>query len=223
MLRDELHEIAAPMLETVKQHPFWSGMRDGTLPAAALWHYAEQDARYLLPSYARALARCAAFAGKDSHSALFAMAAGGSFEAATSMAEQLGKLAETLGEQRDLSTPAPIDPLTHAHTSFLIACTTDSFLAGVGGLLPMSLFHLYVSADLKERRAPGSRYTSWIDDYYPGDAYRGYVDMYLGMVDELGEQACAAERARLRDSFITGARYEWTFAEASWRQPSWAL
>jgi thiaminase len=223
MLHDELYRIAEPMLEKVKAHPFWSGLREGTLPPTALLHYAEQDAWHLLPAYGRAMARCAANARSDRHAALLVAAANGSLDAATDMADRLGKLAEWLGHPRPDDSAAPVNPYTHAHTSFMVSASTDSLGAGVVGLLPMSWFHRYVAADLTERHQPGSRYADWIADYDPGAEFHGFIDMYLSMVDELGAQASEAELARMKESFLLGARYEWMFAEGCLREAGWPL
>jgi len=223
MLQDELYRIAEPMLEKVKAHPFWSGLRDGTLPPEVLLHYAEQDAWHLLPSYGRALARCASNADGDGHAPLLVSAANGSLEAAGHMADQLGKLAESLGRPRPDGAPSPANPNTHAQTSFMLAASADTTGVGAAALLPMTWFHRYVSADLMERHEPGSRYADWIADYYPGEEFLGFVGAYLSMVDELGASASETELARIREAFTHGARYEWMFAEGCWTQAAWAL
>ncbi len=222
MTRDELSTIAEPVLAKIKEHPFWQGLRNGTLPSAALWYFAEQDARYVVPTYARALARTAAIAEDDSHGALLCSAANATFGSVPRMAEELAKLAESLGKLPGAAASEP-GPLIHAHTSFILAAPTTSFAAGIGGLLPMTWFHLKVSSDLKERHEPGSRYASWIDQYCPGGNYEEYVEAYLSMIDEVGGKCSAGERDQLARHFLLGARYEWTFADTAWHQQAWPI
>ncbi|GAA2150414.1 thiaminase II [Kitasatospora kazusensis] len=218
-LREHLWERAEPLVAGVLAHPFWAGLRDGTLAPEVLWHFAEQDARYTVPAYARALARTAAAPDRDDHGALLAGAAGATFESLTRMSRELERLSERF---EGLEPAAGITPSTLAHTSFMTAAATTSFAAGIGGLLPMTWFHQKVCHDLTERRKPGSRYTWWIDQYCPEDGFHDYVEAYLGMVDDFGRRASDAELAVLGDSFLHGAHYELAFCEAAWRLQSWA-
>ncbi len=246
MTRDELSAIAEPLLAEIKEHPFWHGLRNGTLPSAALWYFAEQDTRYVVPTYARALARTAAIADDDAHGALLCSAANATFGSVPRMVEELAKLADALGEPAGPAAKSgagadpgaaadpgagadpgaaadPPGPVIHAHTSFMLAAPTTSFAAGIGALLPMTWFHLTISNDLKERHRPGSRYASWIDQYIPGGNYPEYVEAYLTMIDEVGGRCSIGERDQLVRHFLLGARYEWAFADTAWRQQAWPI
>lgn len=219
MLRDRLWELAEPLVAQVLAHPFWAGLRDGTLPPPVLWHFAEQDTRYTVPAYARALARTAAAADHHEHGALLAGASAATFESLHRMSRELARLSERFGGLEPAGAPSPS---TLAHTSFMTAVSTASFGAGIGGLLPMSWFHQKVCLDLAERRVPGSRYSSWIDQYCPEDGFHAYVEAYLRMIDDFGERAPAAGHAALTDSFLHAARYELAFCDAAWRLQDWA-
>lgn len=222
MLHEELLEIAEPVLGKVKDHPFWSGLRDGSLPGEALVRFVQQDTGYLLPAYARALARCAALAAEDSHAMVLGRSICGTLEARDRLRQVFAELAPTL----DLTAPAeqaPIDPATHAHSAFFAAASATSFHAGIGALLPMVWFNFQVSNDLKERQHPDGRYAAWIEVYHPGDTYQYAVKAFLGMVDHLGKHSSSQQRQEILDQFSTGIRYEWSFAESAWRQPSWPI
>ena len=221
MMRDELSAVAAPIVARIAAHPFWQGLRDGTLPPPSLWYFAEQDAHYVVPAYARALARTGAFAADDSHAALLCGAAHATFGSLPRLASELSKLADALGAA---AAPSTIPgPAIHAHTSFMLAAATTSFPAGAGGLLPMTWFHLEISTDLKRRHRPGSRYASWIAQYCSGDGYEAYVEEYLNMIEEVGANCSASERSELAEQFLLGARYEWAFADTAWRRQAWAV
>lgn len=221
MLSDELSAIAEPIVAMITRHPFWTGLRRGTLPSAALWYFAEQDARHVVPAYARALARCAAIADSDVDGALLASAASATFGSLSRLDGELEKLAAVLGQAPGAAVPGP--PI-HAYTSFMLASPASSFACGVGGLLPMTWFHLLVSDDLREWYEPGSRYGDWIDHYLPeGEYLQDYVRELLAMTDRLGERCGPAERARLIAQFRLGARYEWQFAEAAWQCRDWPV
>ncbi|MFI7634271.1 TenA family protein [Nonomuraea sp. NPDC049400] len=220
-MRAELSAIARPLVAKVKDHPFWTGLRAGTLPPSSLWYFAEQDARYVVPTYARALARCAALAERDEHGTLLCSAASATFGSLPKLAAGLSDLAAGLRLAGQDSPAAR--PVIHAYTSFMLAAPTISFAAGIAGLLPMSWFHLFVSDDLRERCEPGSRYASWVAQYPPGGDYEGYVNAYLAMVDEVGAQCSETDRKRLVEQFLIGARFEWAFADAAWRHQEWAV
>ncbi|WP_326691170.1 TenA family transcriptional regulator [Streptomyces sp. NBC_01795] len=223
MLQEELKALAEPVLEKVKAHPFWAGLRDGSLPGEALAHFVEQDTGHLLPAYARALARTAAAAEQDAHTALLGRSITGTLEARDRLRGKYAELAEGLG------LPGPADPVpeagpaTHAHCAFFNAASAASFAAGVGALLPMVWFNFQVSNDLLERHTPGSRYAKWIEAYHPGEGYGYAVRAFMGLADEIGETAAPAERARLVGHFGSGIRHEWAFAEAAWSRPDWPV
>lgn len=220
MLHEELLEIAEPVLRKVIDHPFWSGLRDGSLPGEALVHFVQQDTGYLLPAYARAMARCAANATDDAHSVLFGRSALGTLEAKDRLCQAFVELAPKIGIESPTEQDC-IDPGTHAHCSFFNAAAATSLAGGIGALLPMAWFHLNVSKDLVARCHAKSRYEPWIELYQPTEGYQHVVQKFLTTADEIGERSSADERARLVEQFSISIRYEWAFAESAWRQLTW--
>lgn len=222
MLSKELQELAEPVLAKVKEHPFWAGLRDGTLPPASLTHFVEQDTAHLLPGYARALARTAAATRWDAHAALLARSVIGTLEARDRLRGAYAELAPALDLPPAADAP-PIAPATHAHCAFFHAATAATVAAGMGALLPMVWFNHQVSNDLLARHTPGSRYEKWIEVYHPGEGYQYAVKGFLAAYDELGERMAPPGRADLLDSFSTSIRYEWAFADAAWSRSAWPL
>jgi thiaminase/transcriptional activator TenA len=222
MLHEELLEAGGPVLAKVKDHPFWAGLRDGSLPGESLAHFVQQDTGYLLPAYARALARCAATAVDDGHTILFARSAASTLEARDRLRATYTELAPGLGLPA-LHEHAPVDPATHAHASFFTAASATSPHAGIGALLPMVWFNFHVSNDLVERAMPDSRYTPWIEAYHPGESYQHAVRAFLDAVDGVGERCSAGQREEIAEQFRLGVRYEWAFAESSLRRPAWPV
>jgi thiaminase/transcriptional activator TenA len=221
-LHEELLVAAGPVLAKVQDHPFWAGLRDGSLPGDALSYFVQQDTRYLLPAYARALALCAATASENEHTVLFARSAASTLAARDRLwAAYVDVAAELdLPEARE---QRPIDPATHAYASFFVAAAVTSPYAGVGALLPMVWFNFQVANDLVERAVPGSRYARWIDIYHPGKDYEYAVRAFLGAVDAVGARCSAAQREEIAEQFRFGVRYEWAFAESCLRQPGWPV
>ncbi|ACZ87081.1 TenA family protein [Streptosporangium roseum] len=222
MLQEELMEIRDPLLRKVQDHPFWSGLRDGSLPGEALARFVQQDTGFLLPAYARALARCAAAAPDDADTLLLGQSVVGTLTARDRLRRAYTTLAGELGLP-ELQAGLPADPATQAHASFFAAASARSFYAGVGALLPMVWFNAEVSDNLRRDAAPGSRYLPWIEVYHPGDSYGYAVRAFLDMVDRAGESCSARERQLIVEQFSISVRYEWAFAECCIRQPSWPV
>lgn len=217
MLQDELREIASPVLREVQDHPFWTGLRDGSLPGAALACFAEQDLGFLLPAYARALARCAASAPDDADAWLLSQSAAAALEARDGLREAYAALADELGVP-PLRAEPPTSPVTCGYASFFAASTATSFYAGLGALLPMVWFNAEVTDVLKAEAKPESRYLRWIDAYHPGESYRHAVRAFSDMADCAGENCSARERELVIEQFSMSVRYELAFADSCLRQ-----
>jgi len=222
MLHDELVDLAEPVLRKVVDHPFWAGLRDGTLGGESLAHFVQQDTGYLLPAYGRAMARCAAMSSDDALTVFFARAAFGSMEAKDRLRAAFVELAPSIGIE-PFTEQTPIDPLTHAHCSMFTSAAATSLPTAIGALVPMAWFNHHVSQDLAARVTPGSRYEKWIEFYQPSEGYTHVVDRYLAAVDEVGEHCSARDRRVLVEQFALSLRYEWTFAESAWQRPSWPI
>jgi thiaminase (transcriptional activator TenA) len=217
MLTDELRELRDPVLRAVLDHPFWCGLRDGSLPGEALTYFVEQDTGFLLPAYARAMARCAAVAQDDTDTWLLGTSTAAALEARDRLRTAYTELAGELGVPRPRTRPEE-GPATHAHTSFFAAASATSFYAGVGALLPMVWFNHAVTDFLTTGAAPGSRYRPWIEVYHPGESYHYAVDGFVAMVERAADTASDQERDLLIRWFRAGIRYEWTFADGCLRQ-----
>ncbi|MFI0787266.1 TenA family transcriptional regulator [Streptomyces lydicus] len=219
MLSDDLAELAAPVLREVLDHPFWAGLRRGTLPGEALVRFVEQDTGHLLPCYGRAFARCAAGAADDAGLALLARCAAETLDSGPRLRAALAGLAPVLGVRRP-------DPGAAAHRASLAQCATvtaataTSWAAGLGALLPFMLFHLEVCQDLRARRDPGSRYLPWLAAYLPGDGARYAVRAVRELADRFGATATPARTAETADWFLRGARCELAFADAALDAPA---
>ncbi|MFD8081700.1 TenA family protein [Kitasatospora sp. NPDC059722] len=223
-LHERLGAAGAPLLDAVREHPFFAGLRDGSLPGGALLHFARQDADFLLPAYGRALARCAALAHDHDHALVLTRMAVGTLEARQAMALGYDLMAGELAADGDDSwRTRPADPATHAYTSFFGAASAGSLAEGVGALLPCSWFYLSVADDLRERHDPGGRYASWVSALHPGEDYREVLDGFLALVDDLGRSCSARELAGLERNFAIATRYEWSFVDAALRQLDWPI
>jgi thiaminase (transcriptional activator TenA) len=220
MLHEELMEIGYPVLREIRDHPFWAGQRDGTLPGEALAYFVQQDTGFLLPSYARALARCAAAAPDDADALLLGQSVEGTLTARDKLRRAYGELARQLGLP-DLAAPRRAAPATQAHASFFTSASATSFHAGIGALLPMVWFNAEVSDNLKDNAIPGTRYLPWIEVYHPGESYQYAVQAFYGLADRAGRDCSARQRQEIIDQFSISIRYEWAFAESCLQRAPW--
>jgi len=222
MLRDELRDAIEPALRNIDDHPFAAGLRNGTLPGEVLVHFAKQDSEYVLPGYARAVARCAAIAPDHTHAGLLARMAHGTLEARQGMAMGFELAVDHLRLPADLAAATPeVDPTVLGYTSFMTAAAATSLAAGIGATLPMTWLYILTADDLRDRHVPASLYAGWIEALHPGEEYRELVEEVLGMVEEIGKQCSAYEREQLVRNVRYGARYEWSFIDAAWQLAAW--
>ena len=216
---DELWTAGAEIYTRVREHPFLTGLSDGSLPHAAFRHFVVQDAHYLR-GYARALALLAARAPSEVDTVMFAQHAAGAIAAEQDMHAEL---ADALGLASGEAPAIPVTPTTSAYTSYLLAtCHGGSFAEGLGAVLPCYWIYARVGEALLEGSSPDPLYARWIA-MYGGEEFQAVVDAVLALTDRVGRILGDAERERVRGHFVTTCRYEWMFWDAAWRQEVWPV
>jgi thiaminase/transcriptional activator TenA len=214
-LWDSIGDTYAAILD----HPFLSGLRDGTLPSAAFTHYVAQDAHYLR-DYARALMIVAAKAPSHVDAAMFAHHAAGAVEVELSLhAGLLSSLGLTAADLEAVE----VGPTTRAYTSYLLATAySGSFAEGLAAVLPCYWIYAEVGRELIAAGSPDTRYQIWIATY-GGAEFAATVTEVLALTDRIGAELSAAEADRAQAHFARTARYEWMFWDASWRTERWPI
>jgi thiaminase/transcriptional activator TenA len=211
-----LWSAAEPIYAAILEHPFLTGLTDGSLPPAAFAYFLGQDAHYLR-DYARALAVVGAKAPTHADVGMFGRHAAETAEVElalhTTVLPQLGV---------DAASLAP-SPTTTAYTSYLLATAYGgSFADGLAAVLPCYWIYLRVGQALVERGSPDPRYQRWIDTY-SGDGFVATVAEVLAVADRTAESLGVEEEQRARRHFVATARYEWMFWDAAWRGEQWPL
>jgi thiaminase (transcriptional activator TenA) len=214
-----LWQTTEPIFAAVLDHPFLTGLTDGTLPPSAFAYYLAQDAHYLR-DYARALAIVGAKAPSHADTAMFARHAAETAEVELALHETL---LPQLGIDPAHLTTIPVSPTTLAYTSYLLATGYGgSFADGLAAVLPCYWIYQRVGAALVARGSPDPRYQAWIDTY-AGDAFAQTVAQVLEVADRTGAALGAADAERAGAHFVTTARYEWMFWDAAWRREAWPV
>ena len=218
-LTAELWNGISSIYEAILEHPFVTGLTDGTLPADAFAFYVVQDALYLR-DYAKTLAVVAAKAPDTAGTEMFARHAA---EIITVERTLHDSLMADLGIDAAAAEAAEPAPTTLAYTSYLLATAlSGSYAEGVGVVLPCYWIYYEVGRELLRRGSPNAQYQKWIDTY-ADDQYGDVVRSVLDTGDALGPSLGAAERARVERHFRVTSQYEWMFWDAGYRQERWPL
>jgi thiaminase (transcriptional activator TenA) len=208
-----------PIFAAILEHPFLSGLTDGTLDAEVFAEYVAQDVHYLR-DYARALALVGAKAPTLAGTSMFARHAAEVFDVELALHTTL---LPDLGLDPAAIDAVPVSPTTRAYTSYLLATTYGgSFADGLAAILPCYWIYARVGTALFERGSPDRRFQSWIDSY-GGEEFAATVAEVLQLVDAIGPTLSPADEMVASAHFVTTARYEWMFFDAAYRRESWPV
>jgi thiaminase/transcriptional activator TenA len=216
---DRLWSDVEETFTAILDHPFVTGLTDGSLDENAFAHYVAQDVHYLR-DYARALAIVGAKAPALADTAMFAR------HAAQVQDVELA-LHDTLLPELGLDPAAigavPVLPTTQAYTSYLLATTYGgSFADGLAAILPCYWIYARVGTALLERGSPDGRFQRWIDSY-GGEEFAATVAQVLALTDRVGATLDPMSEKAARAHFAATARYEWMFFDAAWRGERWPV
>ena len=205
--------------QCILEHPFVSGLTDGSLERESFAFYVVQDAHYLR-EYARALSLAAARAPGEEEIAMFAQHAAEAIEVERSLHE--GFFHDLALTEADVAL-TPVAPTCLAYTSYLLATAYGgSFAELLGALLPCYWIYSEVGKALLAQGSPDQLYRRWIETY-GGEEFAKVVHAVLSLTDRLGSELSPAERDRAAHHFTVTARYEWMFWDMGYRRERWPL
>ncbi len=205
--------------QAILEHPFVSGLTDGSLEQESFAFYVVQDAHYLR-EYARALSLAAARAPLEEDIAMFAQHAAGAIEVERSLHEGFFR---DLGLTEDEVARTPVAPTCLAYTSYLLATAYGgSFPELLGAVLPCYWIYWEVGKALLAQGSPDPLYRRWIETY-GGEDFAEVVRAVLSLTDRLGPDLSVAEHSRAARHFAITARYEWMFWDMGYRRERWPL
>lgn len=218
-LTEDLWNSTKSTYDAILDHPFITGLTDGSLDPSAFGFYLRQDALYLA-RYAQALAVLAGRAASSEDTAMFARHAAGALDVERTLHESL---LPALGiDATSIAHTAPA-PTNLAYTSYLLATVHGGCYAeGVAAVLPCYWIYWEVGKHLLKTGSPDARYQRWIDTY-GGDEFGTVVQEVLDVTDGLEPTVTAAEKSRMMRHFAATARYEWMFWDMGYRRESWPV
>jgi thiaminase (transcriptional activator TenA) len=217
-LIDDLYAAARPIWDAQLEHPFVTGIGDGTLEEERFKRWVVQDYGYLR-EFARVFAWAAAKA--DRLEAMGWYAAVLNLTLNTEM-ELHRKYAARFGITPDELEAAPMWPTNRAYTDFLVRTAADGDMADLlAALLPCAWGYVDIGRALAARTPPeDQRYADWIEQYSSDE----FMEAAQWLKEELGRVAADAgprKRERLRELFVLSSLYEYRFWDMCWDGEDW--
>lgn len=208
-----------PIFAAIRDHPFVTGLTDGTLDRRSFMFYAVQDALYLT-EFARALSVAAARAPQEGWIVTFNEHAAGALKVERMLHESFFR---DVGLSEEAVRSTPMAPTNVAYTSYLLAVAyARPFHELVAALLPCYWIYWEVGKALAARGSREGLYQRWIETY-AADEFGGLVDTVLRLTNEQADALDAGARAAMTHHFVTTSRYEWMFWEMGYRQERWPV
>jgi len=215
---DELWEsISNDVFPAILEHPFISGLTDGTLPAESFLHYVRQDSAYL-NAFGRGLALLAAKADTPETFMMFCEHAKSTVLVEKSLHEAFLGTAE---EGVEVPHWHALSPNALLYTSYLMRVAWERpFHEGISAFLPCYWIYRRVGLELVARGSPDPLYQKWIDTY-SGEEFGRVVEEILVLVNRVAVDRSAAEMVSMKAHFRRTSQLEWLFWDMGYNRQEW--
>ena len=218
---DEQRRKHAAMWDAEKQHPFITGIGDGTLPLNRFEYYMRQDYVFLI-EFCRALGTAVAKAHDLDDMAWFARLLHETLN--TEMALHVGFCGEFGITEAELKGTAP-SPTTMAYTRHLLAAAASGGAAEVAvAILPCSWGYAEIGRMLHDRGLPVDQplFAKWIE-MYSSPEFADLARWLRAFIDREALGRSERELRRMEELFVLGSRYEHMFWDAAYRMEEWPV
>ncbi|MEI7026607.1 thiaminase II [Paenibacillus sp. y28] len=214
---EQLRRAADASWQASFNHPFVTGIADGTLPLESFRYYVKQDA-YYLSHFARIQALGAAKAADLHTSGRMAAHVQSTYQAELSLHEKFSTLLGITEEEKAGFQPSPT---AYAYTSHMYRAAWSGHLGDViAAILPCYWLYYEIGVRLQGSTPKEPIYQEWIAAY-GGEWFEKSVREQIDRLDELAEQVTAADRERMQQHFLISSVYELQFWEMAYRQEKW--
>ncbi|WP_135557210.1 thiaminase II [Paenibacillus cymbidii] len=216
-----LRAAAEPVWRSSHEHPFLTGLRDGTLPAETFAFYMRQDYVYLI-DYAKLFALGAIKADDLVTMAKFA----GLLDATLGVEMELHRrYAARFGIAREQLEATKPSPTTVAYTHYMLGVAHNGSLAELTAvLLPCMWSYHEIGCTLAQ--TPGASdhplYGEWIRTYAAHE-FGELVEWLIALMERLAEGQPEARLARLEELFLQASRFEYMFWDMAYRGTMWPV
>ena len=218
---EQLRQQAAAVRAQVFQHPFVTGIGDGTLPLAAFRYYMCQDYVFLI-EYCRVLALAVARADDLETMGRFAALLHTTLH--TEMALHRDFAAQFGIPVAELEATQAA-PSTRSYTQHLLTTAYGGSLTDItAALLPCMWDYSDIGQRLAAQGVPASQplYADWIRMYATPE-FGALTTWLRALLDRLARHAAPAEQDRLTRLFMDSCRYEYLFWDMAYRQETWPV
>ncbi|MBR3881429.1 MAG: TenA family protein [Mailhella sp.] len=207
---------ALPTFKKIQEHPFISGLADGTLPEDVFAYYVRQDALYL-ENYARVLATIAARLPKQEQRVLME-----GFIKDTIAAERyMHELYQSMDAKHLPSAPAKASPTCQKYMEYEARMAAEAPVeVACAVILPCFTVYQQVGEHLlTTRRKAGNPYNDWIDAY-ADPAFDKATRAAVALCDELAAAAPTSIWKQMTEAYVQSTRMEWAFWDSAWKKES---
>ena len=199
-----------------RDHPFVTGIGDGSLSLDRFRYYMRQDYLFLI-DYCRAVAMAAAKSSDLESMGRWARLLDETLN--SEMALHRSFSAEFGISEAELEATVP-SPTTLGYTGHLLKVAREGSIEEIGAaMLPCQWGYDAIGRGLEANlTAPaGSLHSRWVEGYCAPE-YREVTEWLKGFVDRLAAGADEGLRERMSEVFGESTRQEFLFWEAAWEQ-----
>lgn len=213
-----LRSEADPIWRGIHGHPFLAELSAGSLSLDRFRFFIRQDYPYLA-EFSRVLALAVSRGGRLAEMAFFDdllhATLSSEMELHRSFCAELGIAPEDLHSAR-------LAPTAFAYTRHMLAVGALGTQAEIAvALLPCTVSYAEIGARLGRTPPAGApHFARWVAAY-ASEEYQAIASRLIALVDGLDGRVSAEERARCREHFLVGSRYEWLFWDMAYRMEDW--
>lgn len=212
-----LWNAAEPVYEKTLEHPFLTGLSDGTLPKRRFQFYLVQDSQYLRV-FGQALSLLAAKAPDEAWAATLNQHAIDTLKAEGALHDSILR---SYGVNSRDAAAAGMAPTAVAYTNHILATASQRpFIEGLAAVLPCYWIYEKVGKHLAVKGSPAKEYNQWIA-MYGDDSFAASVAAVLQMMNETALRDSDEGKRRAVEQFLRSARYEYQFWDMAWREERW--
>jgi thiaminase/transcriptional activator TenA len=216
-----MEQRTLPLRRAILDHPFITGVGDGTLEVERFKYYVRQDYVYLI-DYSRVLALASARAPDLKTMGWFAKLLDETLNIEMNLHRSYCAKFGITAEELEATQAAPT---TTAYTSFLLKVAYQgTFGELVASLVPCQWGYWEIGDHLARQGEPKAvpLYCKWIQMYTMPE-YTALAKEIRRLADEIGERASATELFAMGEAYLTSFRYEYLFWEMAYNLEQWAV
>ena len=218
---DDIEQRAMPIRRAILEHPFVTGVGDGTLSLDRFRHYVLQDYVYLI-EYSRALAMAASRARDLETMGWFARLLDETLNVEMELHRNYCAQFGITTAELESTKPAPT---TVSYTSYLLnVAHQGSFPEIVASLVPCQWGYWEIGEHLALGGEPADAplYCQWIQ-MYTSPEFAELAGAIRNLLNRLGDRAGIDEQEAMGRAYLTSLRYEYLFWEMSYNLEAWPV